>query len=173
MKQTDGTKTDFIPVTGRDAVRRLAALANEIWRECYAALLTPAHLDYMIATYQSEAAISDQLENQGYAYFFVAHGADEQAGYIGLMPDDDALFLSKIYLKARYRGTGLSQKAFDFIRDYAKRHGFSRIWLMVKQDNERAVAAYKKQGFVITEAKINRLTADFINDDYFMSLTIF
>ncbi len=71
---------EFIEVKN---ITTLANLASEIWHEYWVEILTPEQIDYMVENFQSENAISNQIENENYIYFFINVNGDN-AGYIGL-----------------------------------------------------------------------------------------
>ncbi|MCC3312235.1 GNAT family N-acetyltransferase [Nocardia africana] len=58
-----------------------------------------------------------------------------------------ALEISKMYVIPGYHGRGVSTALMDAAVDYARRGGFSVIWLGVNQRNERAQRFYGKHGF--------------------------
>ena len=43
----------------------LAAIADEVWHEHFASILSPEQIDYMVERFQSVPALTDQLQNQG------------------------------------------------------------------------------------------------------------
>ena len=53
--------------------------------------------------------------------------------------------LKKIYLLSRFHGSGIAGRLFEAALTGAAGH--DRLLLGVKQDNERAIAFYRKQGF--------------------------
>ncbi|UAB78076.1 GNAT family N-acetyltransferase [Erythrobacter sp. SCSIO 43205] len=75
-------------------------------------------------------------------------------GYALLMPrpELDAALpgdveLKKIYVLSRFQGTGTAQRLFAEVLSAAK--GNKRLLLGVKDDNHRAIAFYRRQGFEI------------------------
>ena len=60
----------------------VAALADEIWHQHYGTFLAKDHIDYMVATFQSAAAVAEQCANGAEYYIAVVDG--EPVGYIGL-----------------------------------------------------------------------------------------
>lgn len=84
---------------------QLSKFAGELWHDAYDGLLGGAQVDHMMRTIQSEEAIRRQIEKENYIYFFLFfEGA--RAGYCALKPEEEKLFLSKLYLSEKFRGQG-------------------------------------------------------------------
>ncbi|MEX0342214.1 MAG: N-acetyltransferase family protein [Erythrobacter sp.] len=58
---------------------------------------------------------------------------------------DGDVELKKIYLLSRYHGSGIARRLFEAALGGAS--GYARLLLGVKEDNHRAIAFYRKQGF--------------------------
>lgn len=153
------------PVTSPEQIEVVALLADAIWNECYAELLSREQIRYMVDKFQSGHAISDQIENEGYLYYlFTIDG--NNAGYIGLQPKDGRMLLSKIYLLKSYRGSGHLAMLFGFVDSVAKRHACSTVWMTANKGNERAAAAYRKMGFKVAREQVADIGQGFVMDDY-------
>ena len=75
-----------------------------------------AQTQYMINTFQSSVAIQNQMEQEGYCYYFlIVQG--EKAGYTGLKKDGNTLFLSKIYVKKEFRRQHIAAAGIAFMTD--------------------------------------------------------
>ena len=103
---------EFIEVKN---ITTLANLASEIWHEYWVEILTPEQIDYMVENFQSENAISNQIENENYIYFFINVNGDN-AGYIGLSKKQDLLFLSKLYIKRNSDTKVWAQKLLSLLK---------------------------------------------------------
>ena len=147
-------------------IKRLADLASEIWHEYWPCLLTDAQIDYMVDKFQSEKAIIEQIQNQNYTYYFLIQDG-KIAGYTGVAPKEDYLFLSKLYLKKDFRHKGLGEKAFDKIKNL----GFKKIRLTVNKHNTSAYNAYIKYGFIVIDSVVTDIGNNFVMDDFIMEFT--
>lgn len=162
---------EFVRVERAEQVTELAAIADEVWHQHFATILSPEQIDYMVARFQSEAAMKDQMETQGYEYYFIqAEGVN--VGYVGIKNDGDRLFLSKLYILKRYRGNGYASGAFEFLRRICRVRGLRAVWLTVNRYNADTIAIYKKKGFAVTEEKVTDIGNGFVMDDYFMEWQI-
>ncbi|MCH5323927.1 MAG: GNAT family N-acetyltransferase [Eubacterium sp.] len=162
---------DIKKVEDAQQINLLAAIADEIWHEYFGIIISDEQIDYMVEKFQSEHAITSQIQNDGYEYYMFYIG-DEPIGYNGIKPEKDALFLSKLYIKKEHRSKGYASKAFEFLTDYCKNHGLKYIYLTVNRRNDDTINIYKKKGFYVTEEKCADIGNGFVMDDYIMRLDI-
>ena len=144
----------------------IADLARTIWNEYYRTIVSQDLIDYMLEHIQSAPAIKRDVE-KGYRYF-VINCDGERAGYLAVFPEEDSIFLSKIYIFEKFRGKGVANKVMEFIMDLAE--GKECIHLTVNRNNERAIAFYKKMGFAITTQQKKDIGSGFVMDDHIMKL---
>lgn len=150
---------------------QLAFIADEIWHEYFVCILTNEQIDYMVEKFQSVHAITNQIQNQGYEYYLLVQDGTD-IGYIGIRPEDDALFLSKLYIKKDFRGNGYASKAFDFLVNICWDRKLNHIWLTVNRFNEHTITVYQKKGFAIIRSQVTDIGNGFVMDDYVMQKTI-
>ena len=137
---------EMIPIENDSDIKKLCALAREIWTEHFTPILKAGQVDYMLEKFQSFEAIKRQLA-EGYEYYFLCFEG-KFAGYTGIHIEQDALFLSKLYVKKEERGKRIAKNAIKFLCDLCKEKGLSKIWLTVNRYNANTIAAYHKMGFV-------------------------
>ncbi len=151
-------------------VEALAEVANGIWHEYFTPLLGIEQVEYMVDKFQSVKGITSQLDS-GYEYYFALFG-EEIAGYFGVQPQDDSLFLSKLYLKKEFRGKGVATKMLAYIKDIAKKYGANKITLTVNRYNHNTIEVYKHFGFDIIKEQKADIGNGFYMDDYVMALQL-
>jgi len=161
---------EIIRVSSRRLIETVALLAREIWREHFTAIIGKPQVDYMLAKFQSEEAITRQIADERYLYYLLKENGGEYIGYIGIVPDKSTgeLFLSKLYIKRDKRRQGYAKKAIRFIEDYAKQNGLAKIVLMVNKNNATAIETYRKLGFGNTGSIVMGIGGGFVMDDYKM-----
>lgn len=159
----------FVRVSSQEQIEELAQLADEVWHQHFASILSPEQIDYMVDKFQSEHAMKEQMEREGYEYYFISVGGVNK-GYVGIREDGDRLFLSKLYILQRYRGHGYASRAFEFLKEICRERGLRAVWLTVNRHNDDTIAIYKKKGFVVTEEKVTDIGEGFVMDDYFMEM---
>lgn len=159
---------EFQPVTDEEQIATVSALADEIWREHYPAIISNEQIVYMLECFQSKPAIRQQIDD-GYHYALI-HVDRKPAGYLAVRSDpaEKALFISKIYLCRDMRGKGGGYAASEYITRWAKEKGCSRIWLTVNRMNRAAINTYKRWGFRITDEVVADIGEGFVMDDYRM-----
>ena len=136
---------EFTELFKNDAagISEMSAMATAIVREHFDPLIGKAQNDYMIALFQTEEAITKQLEH-GYRYFFV-RGGGRNVGFTAFYPRDGAMYISKFYLYKEERSKGYSRDMLEFVKDEAKKLGLCRIELNVNKQNS-ACKAYEALG---------------------------
>ncbi len=174
---------DFKIIKTNDDIKILADLAKEIWYEYWPILLKPAQIQYMVEKFQSYNAIKCQIWNEDYIYKIISING-ESVGYYGVSAKDkkvwqsseskigNYLFLSKLYIKADYRGKKLGRQAFSDIINIAHAKNLDYIYLTVNKYNTNTIKAYEKWGFHTVEEAVTDIGQGFIMDDYIMRYKI-
>ena len=155
-------------VSERD-ITNVAMLARQIWLQHYTPIIGIAQVDYMLAKFQNEVAISNQIE-EGYNY--ILWNAPEPVGYLSLLHQNNGLFISKIYLLLDERGKGYGKQMIDFAIAEAKAHQHNHIRLTVNKYNDKSIAAYKKLGFIKKREVVFDIGKGYFMDDFEMELVI-
>lgn len=157
----------FIPVHTVAEIESLADLAKVIWNEFFVCIITPKQINYMVEQFQSVGALTDQIKNQGYEYYFInLDGLN--IGYTGIKPENTKLFLSKLYLLKEYRGRGYASATFAFLENLCANRGLKAIWLTVNRNNKDSIAVYQKKGFKVVRTQVKDIGNGFVMDDYVM-----
>lgn len=134
--------------SGEDA-QRLSLVASASFLETFAGVLDGDALVAHCTKSCSADHFVEVLAAGGKAWLAEANGAP--VGYALLTaPELDAardgdIELKKIYLLSRFHGGGTARALFDAALAAARGH--KRLLLGVKDDNHRAIAFYRKQGF--------------------------
>jgi len=99
-------------VSAENQIEIIAGLADEIWNEHFTPIIGKAQVDFMLEKFQSKKAITEQIEN-GFLYFLIKNNND-YIGYLGVLPKENQLFLSKLYITSAERGKGHGRHAIAF-----------------------------------------------------------
>ncbi|MBQ6336471.1 MAG: GNAT family N-acetyltransferase [Ruminococcus sp.] len=155
----------FEPLTSAvdSRVDEMSALASAIIKDYYDPLLGAEQNDYMIEMFQSPTAIRSQLSH-GYRYRFIRKDG-MNIGFLAMIPHEDAMYLSKLYLHKDSRGKGYGRTILAYIKEQAESEGFHAIELNVNKENETKYI-YEKLGFVQVRAEKNDIGGGFYMDDY-------
>jgi diamine N-acetyltransferase len=158
---------ELIPVHNKTQIATVAQLAGEIWPEHYLSIIGQAQVDYMLARFQSDAAITEQLQS-GYEYFLLKR-EQQNLGYAAVCVEHDtsSLFISKLYLLRAARGQGLGRAAMNELVRLAGERGLNKLWLTVNKHNP-ARFAYLRIGFVTVAEVVADIGDGYVMDDYKM-----
>ncbi len=162
---------EYTQAKNKDDIEKIAALADEIWNEHFPPIIGQDQVDYMVEKYQSESAITSQIEEDGYEYYMIWVDQD-LAGYMGVKEEDGALFLSKFYIHERYRGQHLATTSFHFLTALCKERGLNKIWLTCNKHNNGPLAIYDHLGFKVTSSQVTDIGSGFVMDDYVLTYPI-
>ncbi len=151
-------------------IEQIATAAAEIWREHYVTLISREQIDYMVERFQSKAAITVQIEKEGYCYYLLLDQG-VMAGYISIKieeKDIPSLFLSKFYIRKECRGKGFGKETMDFLEAACKENKLQKIWLTVNRNNSNSINIYEKLGFKKIRTQVNDIGNGFVMDDFVM-----
>lgn len=163
----------FIPVVTDEQIHTLAFMADTVWHEWFAGILSGEQIDYMVKKFQSFAPIKKQMEQDGYEYYFLNAGG-MNVGYIGIHSESETgkLFLSKIYILRSFRKKGYAGETFEFLEGLCRGMGLTSIWLTVNKHNDNAIGVYTKKGFRTIRSEVTDIGSGFVMDDYVMEKAI-
>ncbi len=151
-----------------DDVQIVASLAKEIWQEYFTPIIGADQVAYMLENFQSEHAIREQLE-QGF-YYFLASVDNVPMAYIAFMAEEERVFISKLYVKAQWRGRGLGKQLFSIAKNFALVKKKSKLYLTVNKHNSLAIQTYEAMGFETIADVVKDIGGGFVMDDYVMEL---
>jgi len=149
----------------------ISVLAKNIWTEHYTPIIGLDQVNYMLEKFQSEIAIQNQINIDSYKYYLIIN-ENTAIGYLSIKNNDDALFLSKIYIDKSCRGKGFGKIAINFIEEQAKDLNCQKIYLTVNKYNMNSIMAYQKIGFIKTEELVIDIGNGYVMDDFRMEKLI-
>lgn len=157
-----------VPPLDEALISRVADLADTIWREHYTPIIGAAQVEYMLAAFQSEHAIREQIE-RGYEYY-LASIQNADCGYLAVVPApaEACLMISKIYVRRGSRGRGLGGRLLAVAEDICRERGLRTMWLTVNKYNNGSISWYQKNGFQTTDSIVQDIGEGFVMDDYVM-----
>lgn len=157
----------FQSVQTSEQLQAVSGLAQEIWTQHYLPIIGKPQVDYMLEHYQSPSALRRQIECENYTYYLLqVRGVN--VGYIGVVAQERSLFLSKLYIKEKYRGKGLASQAIEFCTKLCREKHLEKIWLTVNRHNTGSIAVYRRLGFITTREQAADIGNGFVMDDYIM-----
>jgi len=153
-------------VRGKNDIKIVEQLAYEIWTQHYTSIIGIDQVEYMLENFQSFEAIEKQI-SEGMEYFLLFFER-EPIGYMASKPEDEDMFLSKIYVLSKMRGKGIGGYAMNYLETKAKGMGCRNLSLTVNKKNTDSIRAYEKLGFINVRPLQTDIGKGFIMDDYFM-----
>jgi GNAT superfamily N-acetyltransferase len=151
----------------------LCALAAEIWRAHYPAIISSAQIEYMLAQRYNAAAVRDELA-RGDVWWDKLLVNDRMVGFASyfLLHSARAMKLDKLYVHPAHQRGGYGRMLLDRAVTMARAYGCDALVLAVNKRNEGALAAYAKHGFAIVESVVKDIGGGFVMDDYVMRLDV-
>ena len=162
---------NILPAKTDAEIHEIAALAAEIWHQHFTPIIGEAQVNYMVDKFQSYPALRSQIKQDGSEYYQI-HISHTFAGYIGIHQEEDALFLSKLYIKKDCRGQHLATEALNFLIRLCEERGLKKIWLTCNKYNAHTLKVYDHLGFVITDEQVADIGNGFVMDDYILTYEI-
>lgn len=144
----------FVRKTGLVDVERLALIGAATFLETFAGILDGDAIVAHCKWEHSAATYAHHISSGATAWLAQCNLGNAPVGYALLGPtalpgsETGDLELKRIYLLSRYHGTGIGKALMDAAIDCAGSSGAIRLLLGVYVGNDRAIAFYRKQGFV-------------------------
>ena len=168
------TDVTLTPVTEPDfAVLR--ELADTIWRQHYAGIISADQIDYMLAGRFSDEALREHVQPAD-SWLELMRVSGTPVGYCGYelasMDGDEAssatMKLGQLYVLESHRGMGLGRFILGHIESRALELGCRVLWLQVNKQNTGAVGFYTAAGFEVVREAVFEIGGGFVMDDYVM-----
>lgn len=103
---------ELVEVKNEKDLAVLMPLLKEIWSEVFTPIIGADQVAYMLANYQSQANIEDEMK-KGAHYLLLVYDS-KPVGYTAYEENEEEVYLSKLYLHANTRGKGFSSQVFDW-----------------------------------------------------------
>lgn len=148
----------------------VARLAGDIWRACYPGIITPEQIEYMLGRMYALEVLAAEIRSQGIRYDLMRVGG-RPVGFAsyGPVPMPGTMKLHKVYLLPGRQGCGLGSRLLQHVECEVRSLGARRLILSVNKRNAKAIAAYRRNGFVVAESIVTDIGGGFVMDDYVMA----
>lgn len=74
---------------------------------------------------------------------------EEPVGLVGCFEDDGECEVVSMWVDLAWRGKGVVDALLQAVERHARTSGYSELVLDVKEGNERAIRAYRRNGFAV------------------------
>jgi ribosomal protein S18 acetylase RimI-like enzyme len=154
----------------------LRELADTIWRQHYAGIISAAQIDYMLAGRFSDEALREQVRAAD-RWLELLRVSGTPVGYCGyelasIDGEERAaadMKLGQLYVLDSHRGMGLGRFMLGHIEGRARELGRRLLWLQVNKRNTGAIGFYRAAGFEVIRDAVFEIGGGFVMDDYVMA----
>jgi ribosomal protein S18 acetylase RimI-like enzyme len=119
------------------------------WMTTYSRFIPETDLkSYLDLHYTKEVLLN--MFNDPLVHGFVAENEDQVAGFVRLSFDlnENRLNIPSLHVLSEFQGRGIGRRLLDRAEKYAVGRGLDKIWIGVMIKNRRALALYRRVGFV-------------------------
>jgi GNAT superfamily N-acetyltransferase len=157
----------FTPLQPQD-IPELLALAHRIWHAHYPGIITVEQIDYMLARGYTREVILDEIEHHHVSWIVIRDGMT-MIGFISVGPYGEGIIkLHKLYLLPEYHGQGIGSRALAEVEQVAKRQNSATLVLNVNRHNPKAISAYQRAGWQVTDEVTVDIGSGYVMDDFVM-----
>jgi len=176
---SEAIRTDLeIRTANTDDAALLAEFGARTFTEAFGTANTPENLASYIASSFSPQIQNSELQDPD-SLFLIASFGEATAGYARLrvssppacVPASKPVELERFYVDSRWHGRGTSHALMKEVLRRSVLSGHDVIWLGVWEQNEGAIAFYRKWAFKVVGKKSFSLGSD-LQTDYVMSLSL-
>jgi ribosomal protein S18 acetylase RimI-like enzyme len=137
-----------------DQILELQSISRQTFSETFSDFNSVADMHKYMEESLNIERLQHELENPESVFFFAIIDG-KKAGYLKLnsgasqteLQDSDALEIERIYVLKEYLGKKIGQALYDKAYAIAKEKAVKYLWLGVWEENHRALAFYRKNGF--------------------------
>jgi ribosomal protein S18 acetylase RimI-like enzyme len=149
--------------TGPEHVAEIARLAAVVWRAHYPGIISGEQIEFMLGRMYDLDVLRDEMAND--VTYLRAMEGDELLGFAAYAPTGKEIKLHKLYVHPERQRRGIGGALLEYIERGCKGR---TLVLTVNKRNHKAIAAYKKHGFVIRDSVVVDIGGGFVMDDYVM-----
>lgn len=154
------------------AIPQLIDVARRAWHAHYPGIITVEQIEYMLKLSYTPGVITEEMESRGIAWLAIMDNAT-MIGFISAGPyDADSIKLHKLYLLPEYHGKGIGSLALSRVEQLARDMHAGKVVLNVNKQNHKAIRAYQRAGWRITDQVVHHIGNGFVMDDFVMSKEI-
>jgi ribosomal protein S18 acetylase RimI-like enzyme len=146
----------------------LVELAGRVWRVHYTDIIPPEQIEYMLAQRYRPVLVRQYLARGD--LWLAARAQDTLVGFAHGHPLNEGDYkLDKLYVDLDSQRHGIGGALIREVAARAVRHGYTRLVLRVNRQNQQAIDAYLKHGFLVATVILEDIGGGFMMDDYLMT----
>ena len=160
-----------ITKAGKESIPIIQQIAYATWPVAYKEILSAEQLQYMLALFYSEEALTRQMENG--QQFYMASDYGQAQGFAAFTDEGNTVYkLQKLYVLPSNQKTGAGKLLLQYVEEEIRKLGGTRLILNVNRANT-AKYYYEKIGFSIIKEEDIDIGNGYWMNDYVMALTLF
>lgn len=156
----------------------LQKISRETFFETYSKLNTEENMQKYLEENFALETLTTELDNSNSEFYFALRGGDV-IGYLKLnfgasqtdLKDNKSVEIERIYVLRAFHGNNVGHRLYEKAIQVAKQIKADYVWLGVWEENAKAIAFYKKHGFVEFDKHIFKLGDD-EQTDFMMKLEL-
>ena len=155
-----------------DDIESVVALARLVWQHTYPGIISQQQIDFMLEQRYNPQRLRGELATPG-IWWEQIRVDGQLAGFASaLKTTSGEMKLDKLYVDPQRQRAGLGTRLLERVVEHALAEGCSTLILAVNKRNERAIAAYRKNGFHIRESVCVDIGGGFVMDDFIMTKSL-
>ena len=154
----------------QEHVPTIAELAGVIWRACYPKIINREQIEYMLSRMYALRILREEIRSKEIRYeLLMVDGKPVGFASYGPALEAGVMKLHKLYVLPELHGCGLGSRLLQHCEGEIRAAGAKHLILSVNKRNAKAIAAYKRNGFVVADAVVTDIGGGFVMDDYIMA----
>lgn len=162
-----------IKTAKKEQIPHIIKLAEELWPETFASILTAKQITYMMEMMYSPDSLEKQM-NDGHQYAIVSEN-NENIGYVSYEinhNNTNKTKIHKLYILPDRQRKGIGKIVIDYVAHEAKKSKNNALFLNVNKYNESAIGFYQKHRFILVKKEVIDIGNGFIMDDFVFELKL-
>lgn len=171
MNRASLPSVEILPA-GHEDLAAIRQIARTIWFDHYPGIISREQISYMLEQDYTVDSLSQDLE-RGVSIDRLIVDSELQ-GFAAYGRYDDTLDfkLHKLYVMRSFHGQGLGSMLLAHVEKKCANKGAQRLILSVNKNNNKAIRAYQRNGYVKLESVVDDIGGGFVMDDYIMGKTL-
>jgi len=151
-----------------DEADAVVELAGRVWRAHYPGIIGIEQIEYMLAQRYRPVLVRQFIARGD--LWLAARAGDQLVGFAHGHPLGDGDYkLDKLYVETELQRHGIGGALIRALAERAVSQGYSRLVLRVNRQNQNAIDAYLKHGFIVATIYLEDIGGGHVMDDYVMT----
>jgi ribosomal protein S18 acetylase RimI-like enzyme len=147
-------------------------LTKRIWPQTYSHIISQSQIDYMLEMMYSTSSLEKQIRAGN--KFFIVYDNTEPVGFTSYSKENvaDTFKLQKLYVLPEKQDAGFGKALLHHVLADVKKNGGKHLILQVNRHNNKAIAFYERNGFIVELNADFDIGNGFQMNDYIMGILL-